>query len=251
MSRSTVSFNVELCCESIEPSQTISVSFPSLPDQFDEIKDEVEEKCSIPSFVQTIWIQGNRIEPSPSNTPASFYLQSGDMLKITYPTKCDCKSVKKTVRWLSECMDIVNKMKKSEKREDVIALYEENEATLNDYLQMLVLKEYLFVSGGGSNEKMNACYFDHLDGVVILVRLHKEMSLLRRKDLSAELSILCRYLESCYCEALGTFASDTELRRRVTDCGGLERCLATFMAYPVDDLKHAHMFDSGLFAVCK
>lgn len=251
MSQLAVSFKIELSCESLQSTEVVSVSFPDFPSGFDKITAAVEDKYSIPSYSQTIWVHGNRIEPHPSNTPASAYLQSGDTIKITYLMKCDCKSVKECVEWMCKCLEIVQKLKISANCDEVRSVFEENKTALEDNGQIYTLIGDLFIPWSDSIKKMNAHYFDHLGGVDLLVKLHQEMSWLRNNNLFMAIHSFCEFQESYYCSAIGNFSSDTALRKRITACGGLERCLATFMAYQVDDSQHSHLVNSALLAICK
>ena len=109
-----VVFQIELVCQQLNSTEVASLSLPSSPTSFHDIKEAIEKSFSVPSYLQTLWVHGEKIDnESVGMAPSQFYLRAGDTIKVSFPMKCDCEKVKDITKWLSECLDIIHILKAS------------------------------------------------------------------------------------------------------------------------------------------
>ena len=243
--------NMELYSEELKSTEIVSFSFPALPATFDEIKDFVENSFSIPSCSQALWIQGSKVYESQNCTPSSLYVQSGDTIKITFPVKCECDKVKEVITWLTDSISTIQNIKNLKTEQEVEALFGEQKSLLTDADLMTSLTEHLFTPWSDKVKLMNANYFDNLGGLLLLVKIHEEVKSLRNSNLFKSLHQFSERQESSYCSAFAMFAVNASLRRRVTQCGGLEKCFETFLMVKADESRAVHVIEASLHALCK
>ena len=122
-----VVFQIELVCQKLKSTEVASLSLPSFPTFFHEVKEAIEKSFSAPSYLQTLWVHGEKIDNhSADMAPSQFYLRAGDTIKVSFPMKCDCEKVKDITKWLSECLDIIQTLKSSLSEDEVKDLLSKN-----------------------------------------------------------------------------------------------------------------------------
>ena len=249
----SVDFQVELVCEELKSTQVVSLSLPTFPTTFKEVKDAIEKSFSVPSYLQTLWVHGVKIDSQSDGgmAPSQYYLQAGDTIKVSFPMKCDCEKVKKITKWLSECLDIVHSLQSAISEEEVKKLYYISSRTLLDYSSRRCLVDELFLPWGDKMKLTSAWYFDHLGGVTSLVKMHKAVQSLSIRGSFKPLHSFCYHFETVCCNAFVNFVADTALRRRATECGALDCSLNSFLGVTADNLQSTHIIKDSLMAICK
>ena len=171
-----VVFQIELVCQKLKSTEVASLSLPSFPTFIHEVKEAIEKSFSAPSYLQTLWVHGEKIDnQSADMAPSQFYLRAGDTIKVSFPMKCDCKKVKDITKWLSECLDIIQTLKSSLSEDEVKDLLSKNmRILLNPYFAQSLM-EYLFYPMDDESKLANAWYFDYLGGIKSLVKIHREV----------------------------------------------------------------------------
>ena len=106
-----VVFQNEIACQQLKTTELASLSMPRFPTSFHEVKEAIEISFSVPSYLHTLWVHGEKIHnESVGMAPSQFYLQAGDTIKVSFPMKCDCRKVKEITKLLSECLDIIHSL---------------------------------------------------------------------------------------------------------------------------------------------
>ena len=143
-----VVFQIELVCQQLKSTEVASLTMPSFPTSFHEVKEAIEKSFSAPSYLQTLWVHGERIDnQSVGMAPSQFYLRAGDTIKVSFPMKCDCKKVKEITKWLSECLDIIHSLA-SLSADELKDLFSKNMNTLFNPSFAQSLMENLFYPMG-------------------------------------------------------------------------------------------------------
>ena len=245
-----VVFQIELMCQQLKSTKVASLSMPSFPTSFHEVKEAMEKSFSAPSYLQTLWVHGEKIDNSVGMAPSEFYLQAGDTIKVSFPMKCDCEKVKEITKWLSECLDIIHSLKASLTEDKVNDILSKNMSTLcNNYLAQSFM-ENLFYPMGDTLKVANAWYFDYLGGIKSLVNIHREV---RNLDLCGNLllhqsNVIC--FENVCCSVITDISVDSSLCRRATECGVLECALYTILDTTVNPHSY-YLMDFSLPTICK
>ena len=225
--------NVDLIPEESDTFRTETLFFSCQPATFKEIKEKVEERCCVPECVQTILYQGNVV--SESSTPQSFYLRSGDTVRVTYPHKGLVHEVKTVVKWLQKCTEVLLKFLEACNSGKKVTISDESAAVLADRNAPLLLEEKLFSEWSDSSTSVNAQHFDYLGGIQLLVNFHKLLVTFRKEDINLSDRVYIPYLEFVCCRAIANYARDIDSSRRLAQCGGLDSCIGSFMIKPADD----------------
>ena len=247
----SVVFQIELVCQQLKSTEVASLSMPSFPTSFHEVKEAIEKSFSAPSYLQTLWVHGAKIDnQSVGMAPSLFYLQDGDTIKVSIPMKCDCENIKEITKWLSECLDIIHSLKVSLSKDEVKDLLSNNMSTLFNSCLAQSLMEKLFRPMGDAVKVANAWYFDYFGGIKSLVKIHREV---RNMDLCRKLQLLqssgiC--FQSVCCSVFADIAADSALCRRAIECGVLECGLNTFLDTAVN-LHSYYLIDISLNVICK
>lgn len=233
---------VELVPEKGEFSQTETLNFSSQPITFKEVKEKVEESCSVPECVQTLRYQGCVVPEN--STLQSFYLRNGDCLSVSYLHKGQVQEVIGVVQWLQQCTKILTKLEEAgNSGGQKIMSYKSIEA-LADMQHPNLLADQLFSSWSDSTTLVNAMHFKSLGGTQLLVDFHKLVVKLRhRLNIFAEI-LSVPYLEYVCCRSIANYARDVETSRHIAQCGGLDSCIGSFLVKPADDesLKFNHNY---------
>ena len=247
--------NVELYSEELQ-STVVEVAFSSFPATFREIMNRVEESLSIPCCSQVIMVQGSRIQDPEKSKPSSFYLQSGDTIKISYPMKCECDQVKEAVRWIAEGVTLFEKTKEFVSDEESASIYQEQELYMPNNMIQIDCLNNLFSPWSDKVKNMNCFYFDYLGGIELLVKFHREVRVVASLGDSDKLNLFrpyALYLEHLICSMFTLIARNGVYCRQITECGGLECCIDTFLKYAanksLDD--HEKVIVSSLQAIGK
>ena len=240
---------VELCCsDSPSKSEMKTLSLPSFPTTFGAIKEKVEESCSVPACVQTAWYQSEEV-PDNSN-PASLYMRSGDLVRITFPQVGECLLVRTVVKWLKEVVFILRRCVVAEDANRIAAIYHNHCDVLEDDSADTLTE--LFGPYTSKTKQVNCSHFMALGGIEHLVALHKLAIKLRvkGKDLSKYYELICS-------QTITNLAMDKNCRLHLScKSGGLDQSIASFLIKPADDGslifdKFYEIVDMALSAVCK
>ena len=243
---------VELVCEEQKLTEVVSLSLPSFPTTFDEVKEAIEKSFSVPSYLQTLWVHGVKIDNrSVGMVPSQCYLQAGDTIKVSFPMKCDCEKVKEVIKWLSECLDIIHSIQAAPSEEEVMELFSKNSGKVLHNFNIQSLIEDIFLPWSDKMKRTSAWYFHHLGGITSLVQIHKTVRSLTTDEKFKPLQRFFKYFERVCCSAFTNFAADTALRRQATEHGALDCGLSTFLGVKADDLKSDAVIEDSLMVVCK
>ena len=247
----SVVFQIELVCQQLKSTEVASLSLPSFPTSFHEVKEAIEKSFSAPSYLQTLWVHGEKIDnQSVGLAPSQFYLRAGDTIKVSFPMKCDCEKVKDIIQWLSECLDIIQTLKASLSEDEVKDLLSNNmRILLNPYFAQSLMGN-LFYPMVDESKLANAWYFDYLGGIKSLVKIHREVT---NMDLCGKLlllqsNVIC--LERVCCILFTDIAVDSALCRRAIECGVLECGLNTFLSDTAVNLHSNYLIDVSFSVIC-
>ena len=247
-----VVFQIELVCQQLKSTHVASLSLPCFPTSFHEVKEAIEKSFSAPSYLQTLWVHGEKIDnQSVGMAHSQFYLRAGDTIKVSFPMKCDCEKVKDITKWLSECLDIIQTLKASLSENEVKDLLSKNmRILLNPYFAQSLI-ENLFYPMSDESKLANAWYFDYLGGIKSLVKIHMEVRNmdLYRKLLLFQINVIC--FERVCCILFTDIAADSALCRRAIECGVLECGLNTFLSNAPVNLHSNYLIDVSLSVICK
>ena len=247
-----VVFQIELACQQLRSTEVALLSMPSFPTTFQEVKEAIEKYFSVPSYLQTLWVHGEKIDnQSVGMAPSEFYLRACDTIKVSFPMKCDCEKVKKFAKLLSECLDIVPSMKASFSEDEFNDLFSKNMRTLFNPFFTLTLMKNLFHPMGDKLKVANAWYFDYLGGIKSLVKIHREI---RNMDLCGKLlQLQSDYIcsEIICCILFNDIAMDSALCRRAIECGVLKCGLNTFLSDTAVHVLSNNLIDISLSVICK
>ena len=247
-----IHFQVELVCEELKTTEVVSLGLPCFPSSFDDVKKAIEKSFSIPSFLQTLWVDGAEIDNQSSGiAPSQFYLQAGDTIKVSFPMKCDCEKVKEVTKWLSECLDIIHSFQNASSEKEQRELFHKGSSRLYDYDIIQCLIEDLFVPWDDKMKQTSAWYFDHLGGTTSLVQIHKGVRSLVKNAKFEAVRVYGIFFESISCDAFTNFAADTALRRQATARGAFECVLNTFVEAIVTNLEPNEVIEDSLMSICK
>ena len=107
---------------------------------------------------------------------------------------------------------------------------------LANYCLLGLLTSDLFVPWSDKTKHSNTCYFDHLGGIDLLVKLQEVVCLLWKNDCFIELYCFCKNRICNLCIVYANCAKNTILRRHVMESGGLNKCIEALLEASVDDL---------------
>ena len=244
---------VELCCsDTSSKSEMKTLLFPSFPTTFRAIKEKVEESCSVPACVQTVRYQSEEV---PDNcNPASLYMRSGDLVRITFPHVGECRQIRTVIKWLKEAVMILERCV-AEDAVGMEAICRFCGDILGDDRAQMMSRE-LFYPWTNKSKRVNCSHFIALGGIENLVALHKLAIKLRDRTDSEHAKYLSTFYELVCSQAIANFAMDFTCRRCISKGGGLDQCIASFLIKPADDdsLNFNHSYsivDVALYAVCK
>lgn len=243
------SLNLELFSEELKITETKTLKFSNVPSIIGEIRDKVEEEFSIAGCSQTVWIQGRIIHESRNSELSSYYLKSGDTIKICYPVKCDCQNVKIATKWLRDSTAELETMKRSHSTE-FLALFEKYISKMPDNLTCLKQFNTLFGSWTDKVKNMNCSYFEYLDGIDLLVKLH---GVIISMESIPEFKLHAFDFEHIVCHILSVIARNRYFSKRITEAGGLDTCIFSFLTFmsntDLDD--YTDKVIVSLHAICK
>ncbi len=87
-----------------------------------------------------------------------------------------------------------------------------------------LVRQTLFSWSDPSQQLVNCYHFDYLGGIQLLVKFH-ELSV-KNRQINRNHS---RYLEFVCCQVICKFGVNNELCKRMTESGGLQSCIGTFL----------------------
>ena len=246
MEQHTVIF-VELCSKETNTSLK-TLRFPSFPPTFQVVKEEIEKCCSIPVCVQTMWYQS--MEVADNCSPSSLYMRGGDTVKVIFPHIGECEMVKMAVQWLGEVSPILETCKEADTPE-----FGQYSNILVDEKVTAILSRKLFYPWTDKTKQVNCSQFISLNGVDLLVTVHRHAIELRKSNNCEFARCLSTYYELICCQTIANFAMDFTCRREVSRCHGLEQCIDSFLIKPAGDesllFNHSSIVDVALYAICK
>ena len=244
---------VELCCCNSSKSEMKTLSLSSFPTTFRTIKEKVEESCSVPACVQTVWYQSEEV---PDNcNPASLYMRSGDLIRITFPQVGECLLVRTVVKWLKEVMFILGRCV-AEDAKGIDAICRDFGGVLGNASASILATE-LFGPCTSKTKEVNCSHFMALGGIEHLVALHKLAIKLRDRTDCENAKSLSTYYEQICSEAIANLAMDKICRfQLICKGGGLDQSIASFLIKPADDDslifdESYKIVDMAVYAVCK
>jgi len=244
---------VELNCKEQKKCESKKLHFISFPSTFEDIKKKVEECCSIPACVQTLFYQ--EMEVGDSCDPSSLYMISGDTVKIAFPERGDCKEVKEVVEWLKKVTPVI-KMYDCTDQNKILDIRRRYFSVVRNEVLINTLIGVLFYPWVDKTKRVNCSLFISLNGVELLITLHRH-SIQVRKSGSCDAAIFISNLyELICCQAMANFAMDFTCRRILTEFGGLDQCMQSLLI----DIKEREsssgielhdIVTMALYAVCK
>ena len=245
---------VELYCEGQKRCERKPLQFDSFPSTFGEIKKKVEDSLSIPACVQTLFYQ--EVEMKDSCDPSSMYMISGDTVRITFPERGDCKEVKEVVEWLSKVTPVMKMYEKADEVDKILQITRSYASVLEDNTLIDTLIGVLFYPWSEKTKRVNCSHFVALDGLELLVTLHRHSVTVRRFPFIDETHYFSQLYELICCQAIANFAMDFTCRRMLTKLGGLEQCMESFLIHRISDDGHLstqcyNIVTMALYAVCK
>ena len=219
------SISVELYSEELKQREEVqSLSFPTIPSTFREISDRLEElsEWSIPTCFHTVWFQGNKIQDPSKCKPSSFYLQSGDTIRISYPVKCEGKLVRNVTSWLVSTTERFDKeiLPSSDSSIDIYRDFAKSPEN-QKYMTILSLVSPWF----DKVKDMNCFYFDALGGVLLLAKLHKQI---RKINNTGNLAS-SREFERLVSATLAMITRNDTYSKKISDVGGLDCAIESFL----------------------
>ncbi len=92
-----------------------------------------------------------------------------------------------------------------------------------------LVRQTLFSWSDPSQQLVNCYHFDYLGGIQLLVKFQE--LLVKNRRIRPHLSYRnhSRYLEFVCCQAICKFCVNNELCKRMTESGGLQSCIGTFL----------------------
>ncbi len=191
-----------------------------------EIKSRIEEVCSIPACVQKLTYNGAWV--ADSCTTNSLYLREGDVVQVLCPNKGTVEDVKSVVKWLGVG---VQAPLEGLHQNRTTPLSPESKVILWNNMDMssYLVRQTLFSWSDPSQQLVNCYHFDYLGGIQLLVKFHE--LLVKNRQIRPHLSYRnhSRYLEFVCCQTICKFCVNNELCKRMTESGGLQSCIGTFL----------------------
>ncbi len=200
-----------------------------IPATFKDISVKIEEQFDIPVVVQTLIYQNGEV--SQYDSPSSFYMRSGDTLRVQYPAKGHTRDIKRAIKWLQEITQILNQLKDLTSEEVAKALTNE----YNSVVSQDILSRGLFTPWANPSSEINAIQFTWLGGIELLTTFHRQIIDIRKFKFHRLLKYLLGYLEFVCCDTCANFSMNKECASRLAECGGLNNCTDTFLFKSAND----------------
>lgn len=244
---------VELHCERSLVSDVRKISFTSTPTTIQEIKEKVEECCSVPVCVQTVYYHSELLLDD--CVLSTLYMRSGDSIKVTFPERGECDKVKEVTQWLTAVIPLLRLCQYADETM-LEGLNSRNISILVNEEKASLMSRELFYPWNNKVKSVNCSHFVYLNGVDLLVTFHKHAIELRRSNDCQFARYLSTYFEVICSQTVANFAVDFACRRLLFRGEGLEQCIQSFLIKPADDesllFNHAYsIVDVALYAVCK
>ena len=215
----------DLYSEENKSSELVCLKFPAMPLSFQEVVSEIERVSSIPSCSQTVLVQGSVIQNLAGTKPSSYYLQSGDTIKVSYPTKYQSDQVKTVVEWIERSTSLLDDLYYLEEAEAKERLKKLNAHLDSLALQFKLLNEDLLYPWYDSVKDLNCWYFNKLGGTTLLMRFYQVLKSLEKFAAFKKYATYFQVYISCI---LGMMARSQDHCREITKAGGLDYCIAIF-----------------------
>ena len=213
-------YKIELVRENPKATEILTLSLSNRPTTFSEIKEKIEEHCSIPTCVQTLRYEGCVVADGAS--PESLYLQNGDTVQVFYPAKGAIQEIKQAIDWLSKCSSLLSG------KGGVLSLSEVS--TFKNRTAIMFISKDMFKTEEYSTREVNCLYFDYLGGLEILVEFHRNLVETRSRNICDILPL--HLFERLCCSVMASFCRNEYLARRIVQCEGLETLIASFLSFP-------------------
>jgi len=218
-----------------------TLKFISVP-TFKEIKQKVEECCSIPVCVQKLLYQS--VEIADDSSWSSLYLRSNDTLTVSFLQVGECERVKMAVLWLEQVIPIFEKLLKLGPL--VYSLMQSQYGDVINHEMAEELPRKLFLPWVNKTKEVNCYHFISLGGIKLLFDFYNLVIKVRNKmevekdwkksSLYFESTrYLTTYFESSCCHTVKSLEINQTCREQVLQCGGLQLCLESFLYKDADD----------------
>ena len=220
----------EIAFEKSNSTSTKRLLFSAYPTTFQAIKTRIEECFSIPACVLKVIYQDNEVLDCWS--PRSFYVRSGDVLRVVCPAEGDVAEVQCAVEWLEKCVQVLEDLwqKREHSGHKIKKLSMESSEILLNARSLNLIRSGLFGNWSNPSSEVNCYHFHSVGGVKVLVRFHKLLVQFRQES---EFVRYCLCLESVCCQGISLFCSNNELSAIMSHSGGLESCIGTLLIKPV------------------
>jgi len=224
---------LEMVFEKSNSTSTKKLVLPAYPANFQAVKTRIEECFSIPVCVQKVTYQNNEVLDCWN--PRSFYLQSGDMLRVLCPHTGEVAEVQRAVEWLKQCLEILDDVwqKRAPGNIKPGKLPKESSEILWSTRNSNLIKSGLFGSWSRPCTEVNCHHFCALGGVKLLVRFHKLLVQLRQENPQFAYTKYYFYLEMICCQGISLFCLNNELSKLMAGSGGLESCIGSLLVKPL------------------
>ena len=58
----SIQYLIEIICEELNITEIVPLKLPCVPSSFDDIRNAIEKSFFIPAFLQTMWVDGAKID---------------------------------------------------------------------------------------------------------------------------------------------------------------------------------------------
>ena len=231
---------VKLSSLATNTSEEKTLKFPSVPSS-QEIKQKVEECCSVPTCVQKLYYQS--VELADDSSLSSLYLRSNDTLTVTFPEVGECERVRLAVHWLERIIPVLEKLMKF--GPPIFSLIQSQYSDVTNHEMAEEIPRKLFLPWTKKTKEVNCYHFISLGGLRLLLDFYHLVIEIRNKmEVESNWKTSRFYLESAYlvtyfecacCHAVKSLEINQTCREEVLRCGGLELCLESFLYKAADD----------------
>lgn len=255
--KKTFFLRFELCSSSNSTAVTTEIPFESVPKSFHKISDEIEALFSIPVCVQSLRLcypdYCHKIKDS--DTPASLYVRSGDLLMVHYPLQGECREVRYAKNNLFIIVETVTKLLKMADNQHeccigmkFVTKYMLWNTIRADKLAICLSPLYPWTDLA----HVNKLFFASLGGVDLLLRLYELVLKFRKKQISLQEGEM---LEVVCVHTLSSFTGSMDFSHSVANQECMELLLDTFLWVPINSEQatdvHIAAIQVALHAICK
>lgn len=219
---------VDLSREKSKGIETKCLTFWNRPSSLEEIKEQIEDCCSVPTCIQTITYQNSGVVDS----SLCEYLKSGDTLKVSYLEKGAVKEVKHVIKWLSQSTHLLQEFQNL----DSLPCKQSDDkfvATVVDRDAIKFISKVLFNPWSDSTY-VNRIHFDFLGGPKLLIMFHEQLITFREKKITISHRIASSYFELICCVSIASYSMNERFSRLMIQAGGLVTSISSFLSFRAD-----------------